>query len=138
AWRLLVNLEDQRHGLPPHFRNDLEGRVVVLVDATGYSTDRVSTPIGERVPGGAVLAQAMVNVLKSDGVERVDPKWDAIAAFMLAFLGAFLALTFATSIRTAGGFLAYLVAVGVVASVYLWVAHQTFVEDRLWLAIAGP
>ena len=138
AWRLLVNLEDARRGSPPHYRNDLEGRVVILEDATSYSTDRVSTPIGEGVPGGSVLAQAMVNLLKSDGVERVDPKWDAVAAFALAFLGAFLALTFATSLRTPGGLLAYLGAVAAVASVYLYVAYQSFVEDRLWLAVAGP
>lgn len=138
AWRLLVNLEDARHGLPPHYRNDLEGRVVILEDATSYSTDRVSTPIGDAVPGGSVLAQAMVNLLKSDGVERVDAKWDAVAAFALAFLGAFLALTFATSLRTVGGLLAYLTAVGLVAVVYLYVAYQSFVEDRLWLSVAGP
>jgi adenylate cyclase len=138
AWRLWVNLEDQRQGLPPHFRNDLEGRVVVLVDATSYTTDRVSTPIGPAVPGGAVLAQAAVNLLKSDAVERVDPRWDAVAAFVLAFLGAFLALTFATSIRTAGGILAYLLAVAGVAAAYLWMSRQIFVEDRLWLAVAGP
>jgi adenylate cyclase len=138
AWRLFVNLEDARHGLPPHYRNDLEGRVVILEDATGYSTDRVATPIGDGVPGGSALAQAMVNLLKSDGVERVDPKWDAVAAFALAFLGAFLALTFATSLRTAGGLLSYLLAVGAVAAVYLYVAYQSFVEDRLWLSVAGP
>jgi adenylate cyclase len=138
AWRLLVNLEDARHGLPPHYRNDLEGRVVILEDATLYSTDRVSTPIGAGVPGGTVLAQSLVNLLKSDGVERVDPKWDAVAAFALAFLGAFLALTFATSLRTPGGLAAYLLAVAAVASVYLYVAHQSFVEDRLWLSVAGP
>ena len=138
AWRLLVNLDDARHGLPPRYLNDLEGRVVILEDATRYSTDRVSTPIGEGVPGGSVLAQAMVNLLKSDGVERVDPKWDAVAAFALAFLGAFLALTFATSLRTAGGLFSYLGAVGAVAAVYLYVAYQSFVEDRLWLSVAGP
>jgi len=130
AWRLLVNLEDARHGLPPHYRNDLDGRVVILEDSTSYSTDRVDTPIGE-VPGGSVMAQAMVNLLKSDGVERSEPRWDAGAAFALAFLGAFLALTFASSLRSLGGLLAYLAALVAVASMYLWVAHQTFVEDRV-------
>jgi adenylate cyclase len=138
AWRLLVNVDDARQGLPPHFRNDLEGRVAIIVDATAYSTDHVVTPIGDRMSGGSVLAQAMVNLLKSDGIERVDPKWDAVAAFVLAFLGAFLALTFGTSIRTFVGMAAYLASVAAVAAAYLWVAHQAFVEDRMWLAVAGP
>ncbi|MBL8914633.1 MAG: CHASE2 domain-containing protein, partial [Archangium sp.] len=57
AWRLLVNREDDEAGRGVrHHDNDLEGRVVVLVDER--TSPRFMTPVGQ-LTRGAVWAQAI-------------------------------------------------------------------------------
>lgn len=136
AWRIVLNLFDRLQGAPPHFRNELEGRVVVLTN-TARGTSLVETPIGA-ASGAAVVGQALDNLLESRGVTRADPRIDLIVTAALAFVGAFLALTFGGGLRTAGGFLLHFASAGIAAGVFLWIARNVFLERRMWIAVAGP
>ncbi|HSP81777.1 MAG TPA: adenylate/guanylate cyclase domain-containing protein, partial [Myxococcaceae bacterium] len=138
AWNVLLNLFAVRDGVPPRAVHDLEGRVVVFTNTSRRALDFQPTPIGERTPSGAILAQATVNLLQSEGITRATPRMDLALTAGLALLGAFLALTFSRDFRSFRDALVYLGIVGAVAFAYAWFARYLFVEKQLWVALVGP
>ncbi len=138
AWRVVVNMEHRIGGLPPRYPNGLEGKTVVLTDTSTYATDFKPTPVGGTTAGGAVLGQSLVNILSSRGIERVSREVDFGATLVLAFLGAFLALTLSTGFRSAFGAIVYLLLVAAAGVSYYFAVEHLFVEQRLWVALVGP
>jgi adenylate cyclase len=138
AWRVIVNHLDAVAHRPPHYDNDLDGRAVVFSQIAGSGAVHRRTPIGRNIPQGAILAQSLANILKSQGLRRVEPRVDLAATFAMAFLGAFLALTFSGKFRSSLGALLYFSNLLVAGGVYLFVAHSVFMERGVWLAVAAP
>ncbi|HET9451982.1 MAG TPA: adenylate/guanylate cyclase domain-containing protein [Aggregicoccus sp.] len=138
AWNVLTNLFDVREGVPPRNAHDLKDRVVVLTDTSHYATDFETTPLGAQTPGGAILGQSLANLLHSEGIRRESPLRDLLLTFGLAFLGAFLALTFSHRFRSAAGAGVYFLSLVAGAGAYLAFAWYVFVHQQLWLAVAGP
>ncbi|MFZ5472005.1 MAG: CHASE2 domain-containing protein [Myxococcota bacterium] len=138
VWRVLVNLLDHnlRRGLA-HHDNDLTGRVAVLSDASTRSGTSHLTPIG-LTPSSAVLGQALVNILRSDGISRASPRLDLLLTGVFALVGAVLAVAFSTVSRARAGPVSYGLALGAAGGVYLWVARQIFLQEGRWIAVAGP
>lgn len=136
AWRLWVNHEDEqaRRGTR-HYENELKGRVAVITEAQAPA-NTVRTPVGEMMHG-ALLGEAIVNMLESGGIARVDPRIDFWLTIALAFMGALLAVAFSSAFRTSG-WLSLLLAVGGVALVHLLVARSVFVSQQRWIAVAAP
>ncbi|XXF75760.1 adenylate/guanylate cyclase domain-containing protein [Myxococcaceae bacterium GXIMD 01537] len=137
AWNVLLNLFDVANERPPRFDQDLEGRAVVLANTSSQGGDVRPSPIG-RTAGGAVLAQSLVNILKSEGLTRARPDVDLWCTLGMAFLGAFVALTFSSSFRSGVGAGFYFLSAGALAVGYLAFARHVFVEKDLWVAVAGP
>ncbi len=137
AWNVLLNVFDVRDERPPRFDQDLEGRAVLLTNTSTMTGDFKATPIG-RTAGGALLAQALVNLLKSEGITRAPARLDLWLTLGMAFLGAFVALTFSSSFRSVVGAGIYFLSMGALAAAYLWGARYVFVEQQLWVAVAGP
>lgn len=137
AWQVLVNLADRLKAVPHHYRHDLKGKVVVLANTTQDAGQLRQTPIGV-ASAGAVLGQAVSNLLGSSGITRVQARTDAALTVGLAFAGAFLALTFGRAFRSAGGVVLYLLGLGAAVAAFVWVARHYFVHEQLWLAMAGP
>lgn len=137
AWRVLVNARDRQRGLPQRFRNELEGRITVLADTSGYSRESLSTPVGQ-VPRAAVTGQVLANVLRSDAIRRAEPRLEAILVLAMAFLGALVALTFGASARTPLASAVYLGLLLGLAGAYLSLARSVFLEDRLWIPTVAP
>ncbi|WP_367616495.1 CHASE2 domain-containing protein [Corallococcus exercitus] len=138
AWNVLLNLFDTQEARPARFDHDLDGRAVILTNTSSYAPERRVTPIGPGIANGAVLGQALANILASDGITRAPPKVDMLATMGLAFIGAFLALSCSWLLRSVGGaFLFVCVAVAAGAG-YVGAAGYVFVHDKLWIAVAGP
>lgn len=138
AWNILLNLFDLREGRPPRSAHDLEQRAVVLTNTSTYATDYRATPIGEATPRGAVLAQSLENILQSEGIVRAPPRLDLYLTMGMAFLGATIAFFFSRSFRSGFGAVLYFSsALGALGAYYL-VARYLFVENQLWIAVAGP
>ncbi len=138
AWNVLLNHFDVEAERPARFDNDLEGRTVVLTRTAGEPGHLRPTPIGLQTPGGAVLGQALVNILRSDGISRATPDLDLLLTVGLAFLGAFLALSLSFLLRSVRGavlYVGFLIAVG---AGYSAAAAYVFIQQRLWVAMAGP
>ncbi|WP_426751026.1 CHASE2 domain-containing protein [Myxococcus sp. Y35] len=138
AWNVLLNVFDVADERPARFENDLEGRTVVLTRTSGESGHVRATPIGAETPGGAILGQALANILRSDGITRASPDLDLLLTVGLAFVGAFLALSLSFLLRSVRGavlYVGFLVAAG---TAYTFGAAYVFVEQRLWVAMAGP
>ncbi|WP_141589038.1 adenylate/guanylate cyclase domain-containing protein [Myxococcus sp. AB056] len=138
AWNVLLNVFDVADERPARFENDLEGRTVVLTRTAGESAHLRSTPLGPETPGGAILGQALANILRSEGITRAAPDLDLLLTVGLAFLGAFLALSLSFLLRSVRGavlYVGFLVAAG---AGYAFGAAYVFVEQRLWVAMAGP
>ncbi len=136
AWQVLVNFADKVRGVPEHYRHELKGKVAVLT-RTPPLGDRVVTPVGD-TGRGAVLGQALANVLSSDGILRSEQRVDFWLTVGLAFVGAFLALSFGGAFRSLSGVIFYLSSLAIAAAGYLLLARHLFVEQRLWVAVAGP
>lgn len=137
VWRIVVNMFDALGALPPHYRNELEGKVAVLANTSSYGEHFVQTPIGRAVRG-AVVGQALVDLLRSDGITRADPQTDVLFTLAMAFVGAFLALTFGPGFRSRLGGLMYVLLVPAAAVAYGVFAFHEFVEHHRWIAMAGP
>ncbi|WP_229908253.1 adenylate/guanylate cyclase domain-containing protein [Comamonas sp. JC664] len=138
AWNVLLNVFDVADERPPRFENDLEGRTVILTKTAGEPGRVRATPLGPETPGGAILGQALANILRSDGITRASPDLDLLLTLGLAFLGAFLALSLSFLLRSVRGavlYVGFLVAAG---AGYAFGAAYVFVEQRLWVAMAGP
>jgi adenylate cyclase len=138
AWNVLRNLFAVREGVPPRAVHDIEGRLIVFTNTSRQGMDFQHTPIGERTPSGAVLAQSLVNLLQSEGITRATPKVDLFLTLGLALIGAFVALTFNRGLRSFGDVLVYLFAMGAVGLLYAGVAWYVFVTRLLWVAMAAP
>lgn len=138
AWRVLVDLFDREAGAPVHYQQELKDKAVVLADGTVGSPFAVSSPIGPEVARGAVLGQALANVLDSEGVRRAPPRRDLEATLLMALLGGLLAVGFNGFLRSMGGLLVYGLAFLAAAGGYLFFVRGQFVEHQLWLAAAGP
>jgi adenylate cyclase len=134
AWRVLTNAADVREGRPARYRNGLEGRAALLLRAG----PGVATPVGGPVSEGAVLGQALANLLGSGGIQRARPEVDLATTMLLTFLGAFLSLASTRAVKSQGGALAYLLLAVVLGAGHVLVARHLFVERGLWVAVAGP
>lgn len=138
AWRVLVDLFDREAGAPPHYQQELKEKAVVVADGTVDSPTAVASPIGPGVARGAVLGQALANLLDSHGIHRAKPFRDLQATLLMALLGGLCAVLFNGFLRSLGGLVVYaLVFLGGVGG-YLYVARSLFVEHQVWLAAAGP
>ncbi|HZI13075.1 MAG TPA: adenylate/guanylate cyclase domain-containing protein [Myxococcus sp.] len=138
AWNVLLNHFDVAAERPARFDNDLEGRTVVLTRTSGESGHLRPTPIGAQTPGGAVLGQALVNILRSDGVTRATPNLDLLLTVGMGFLGAFLALSLSFLLRSVRGALLYVGFLAAAGAGYTAAAAWFFIQQRLWVAMAGP
>ncbi|MFP2931841.1 adenylate/guanylate cyclase domain-containing protein [Pyxidicoccus sp. 3LG] len=138
AWNLLLNVFDVADERPARFDNDLEGRSVVLTLTAGEAGHLRSTPIGPQTPGGAILGQALANILRSDGITRATPDLDLVLTVGLAFSGAFLALSLSFLLRSVRGAVLYVGMLVAAGAGYAAAAAYVFVEQRLWIAMAGP
>jgi adenylate cyclase len=137
AWNVLLNLFDVLEERPARYDQDLEGRAVILTNTSTLAADYKPSPIG-KTAGGAFLAQALVNILKSEGIVRATPEVDLWLTLGMAFLGAFVALTFSSSFRSVMGAGIYFLSAVAVGAGYLWFARHVFMERQLWVAVAGP
>ncbi|MBZ4415614.1 adenylate/guanylate cyclase domain-containing protein [Myxococcus sp. RHSTA-1-4] len=138
AWNVLLNVFDVAEKRPARFDNDLEGRTVVLTRTASDGGHVRPTPIGGETPGGAILGQALANILRSDGITRAPPDLDLMLTMGLAFLGAFLALSLSFLLRSVRGAVLYVGMLVAAGAGYAAVAHYVFMEQRLWIAMAGP
>ncbi|WP_426736591.1 CHASE2 domain-containing protein [Myxococcus faecalis] len=138
AWNVLLNVFDVADERPARFDNDLEGRTVVLTRTAGESGHMRATPIGPETPGGAILGQALANILRSEGISRARADHDLALTMGLAFLGAFLALSLSFLLRSLRGALLYVSGLALAGAGYTAAASYVFIEQRLWVAMAGP
>jgi adenylate cyclase len=138
SWRFLQNHYDTLEGVPPHARNDVQRRAVVLAETFRGAGSWPATPLGDVVSHAAVVGQALENWIDGTGITRAPVRSDVLATFALAFLGGFVALSFSGLFRSFIGALLYvLAAVAVVALFLLWV-RRLLVLDGVLLAAGGP
>ncbi len=130
-WRLAVNMSDA--GGVKHHDNELTDRVAILTDASGAA---LATPVGAVQPG-AVLAQAVNNLIAGTAVERVPPELDFYAVAAMAFAGAFVAVSLSSLFRRAGG-LSMAFVLAAIAVAYALIARQVFVSQQRWVVVAAP
>jgi adenylate cyclase len=138
AWRVVQNLSDGDASVPLHYRNDFEHRVAVLADTAPSSAVEANTPLGPGVTAAAVTGQAIASLLGGNGLQRAPVRNDVLATFAMAFLGAFLALSFSQLVRSALGALLYLGS-GVlgIAAYLVWARHALLADGRV-VAAGGP
>ncbi|MFT3708389.1 MAG: adenylate/guanylate cyclase domain-containing protein [Archangium sp.] len=135
AWRLLVNREDDEAGRGVrHHDNDLEGRVVVLIDER--TSPSFITPVGS-LTRGAIWAQAITNVAKGQGVQQVPANQDFWLTVAFAFVGAILAVAWSSLVRRPG-WLAWVATILVVAGVHALLARQMYVTQFRQVAMVAP
>jgi adenylate cyclase len=134
VWRLLLNLEDDenKRGVR-HHDNELGGRVVVLSEV---GAPEVSTAIGPLTPG-AVMGQALVNLLHSRSPTRTDPLTDFWFVVVFAFGGAFLAVSY-SGMFPRSGWVGNLIAIALVAVAHGFVARNLFLSQLRWVPMAAP
>jgi len=138
SWRFLQNLYDAAEGVPPHARNDVQGRAAVLSETFRGAGEWPATPLGPGVSHAAVVGQGLENWLDGAGIARAPVRQDVLFTFALAFLGGFLALGFSGVFRSFIGGVVYVgTAVLAVAGWLVWVRH-VFIADGKWVAAAGP
>ncbi|MEW6430442.1 MAG: CHASE2 domain-containing protein [Myxococcota bacterium] len=137
AWRLLVNRQDDEaaRGVR-HHDNELAGKVVVFSDERADAGRRMLTPVGS-MSRAAITAQAIVDLLRGQGITRVPPALDLWITITFAFVGAVLALAWSSLVRRPG-WLAWVVTIAVVSGSYALVARQLFVGQQRWVAMAAP
>ena len=138
VWRLIRNLFDAENGVLPHYQNEIGQRAVVLADTSAGELGEVQTSIGPAVSPAAVWGQSIANLLGAWGVRRVSPRQDLLATFALAFIGAFLALSFSGIVRSFGGAVLYFGSLGFAVFGYVAYARHLYVEELRWIAMAGP
>jgi adenylate cyclase len=136
VWPLIRDVLDAEGGLPAHGMGDLSGHQVWMTDLS--QVERVKTPVGAAVAPGAVNAQVLENLLVGTGVTRVDPKVDLVLTFVLAFVGAFLALSLSGWFNSLLGAFAYFAGLAAAMGGYLAVARHVFLTRQEWVAVAGP
>ncbi|MBL9037958.1 MAG: CHASE2 domain-containing protein [Archangium sp.] len=136
AFRLLQNRDDDdvARGIR-HHDNELEGKLVVFADGRSGPA-ALLTPVGE-IGRPALLAQAMVNLLRGEGITRAPPQHDAWLTVAFAFVGALLAVAWSSLVRRPG-WLAWVATLVVVGILHALVARQIFVQQLRWVAVASP
>jgi adenylate cyclase len=138
AWRLVQNLTDGDAAVPLHYRNDFEHRVALLADTAPGLATLANTPLGPGVTAAAVTGQSIASLLAGTGLVRAPVRIDVLATFAMAFLGAFLALSFSQLVRSAVGALLYLGSGVLGLAAYLvWARHALLAEGRV-VAAGGP
>ncbi len=138
AWRVVQNLSDGDAAVPLHYRNDFEHRVALLADTAPASAAMANTPLGPGVTAAAVTGQSIASLLAGTGLVRAPVRLDVLATFAMAFLGAFLALSFSQLVRSALGALLYLGSAVLGMAAYLvWARHALLAEGVL-VACGGP
>ncbi len=138
AWRLVQNLSDAEAGVPLHYRNDFEKRVALLADTAQSTANLAPTPLGPGVTAAAVSGQSIANLLSGTGLSRAPVRLDVLATFAMAFLGAFLALSFSQLVRSALGALLYVSSGALGLGAYLvWARHALLAEGQV-VAAGGP
>ena len=138
AWNVLLNLLAVREGQPPRAAHDIEDRLIVFTNTSRQALDFQHTPIGEHTPSGAVIAQSLVNLLQSEGITRATPREDLGLTLGLAFIGAFVALSFSRGLGSAGDVWLNLFIMSAVGALYAGAAWYVFIHQRLWVALAAP
>jgi adenylate cyclase len=138
GWRVLQRTRERYERRPVQKIHELDGKIVIFTNTSRYGQDRRATPISEVTPGGAVLGQALVNMMRSQGIVRVPPARDAAAALILAVVGALIALSSSGALQSFGRATLYLLSVAGVVGAYLWFSRWLFIEQGEWLAVAGP
>ena len=138
AWRLLQNLSDAEAGVPLHYRNDFEKRVALLADTAPATAAVAATPLGPGVTAAALTGQAIANLLSGSGLSRAPVRLDVLATFAMAFLGAFLALSFSQLVRSALGALLYVSSAALGVGAYLVWARHALLADGQVVAAGGP
>ncbi|MEN9797157.1 MAG: hypothetical protein RL653_853, partial [Pseudomonadota bacterium] len=136
AWRVVENARDRAQGMPAHYDNGLEGKVVLLTRPG--ATERASTPVGAFVAPVALHAQALANLLSGDGTSRLPAREELSWLYALAFFGAFVGLTFSGLARSGLGAVVYLGIVAAGLAGWLLFTRSLFVNEHLWLRAAGP
>lgn len=135
AWRLLVNREDDEAGRGVrHHDNDLDGRVVVLVDER--SSPLFETPVGP-LTRGAIWAQAIANVARGQGIKRVEPQTDFWLTVAFAFAGAILAVAWSSVVRRPG-WLAWVATIAAVIAVHALLSRQLYVTQQRQVVMLAP
>jgi len=134
VWRLLLNLDDDdnKRGVR-HHDNELSGRVVVLSEAGGQ---RVSTAIG-RLPRGAVMAQALVNLLHGRSVTRTPAQLDFWITIAFAFGGALFAVAYA-SLFPRSGWVGYLAVIALIAVGVGYGSRAILISQLRWVPVVAP
>ncbi len=138
VWRIVQDVSARLEGLPVRHPDTFKDRLVVLTNTSSYGRDFKPTPIGEATPGGAVLGQSLVNILRSQGIERVHPKWDLLAVGAMALLGSVLALSLSGALRSGRGAVIYFAGLVVALGAWVWAARWIMVEHGQWVAMAAP
>ncbi|EPX63410.1 Adenylate cyclase [Cystobacter fuscus DSM 2262] len=138
AWNVLLNFFAVREGVPPRAAHDIDGRLIVFSNTSRRAMNFLHTPIGERTPTGAVLAQSLVNLLQSESLSRATRRWDLGLTLGMALLGAFVALTVNRGLRSSGDAFLYLFVMAAVGVGYAVGAWYVFVHRLLWVAMVGP
>jgi adenylate cyclase len=137
AWRLLVNREDDDLGRGlRHHDNGLTGKVVVLTDLRQGGGAGIITPVGP-LGRGAILAQAISNLLAGDGIGRAAPEADLWLTATFALVGGVLAVAWSSLVRRPG-WLAWVATLGGVSGLHLLIARQIFVTQERWVAVVAP
>lgn len=139
AWRVVTNWQNRSVDIPPRHDNAMKGRIAVFTQegASQEGETRLRTPVGS-AHRASIFGQALVDILESRGIRRSRASTDGLLTFGMAFLGAFLALSFSATLRRKGGLAIYAASVGVTALGYVGFAFQAFIERGLWLAVFGP
>ncbi len=137
AWRVLLNLEDDREGRGlRHHDNELTGRVVVFSDEREEGVQWVRTPVG-RQPRPALYAQVATALPLGEALVRAPPETDTWWTVAYAGLGAMLALAWSMVVRRPG-WLAWAATLAAVYALHAAAARQIFVDQHRWVAMVIP
>lgn len=138
VWNVLVNLFAARDRLPPRAMYDVAGSTVVFTNVSSYALDFKPTPIGAKTPGGSILAQSLLNLLRSEGITRATVRLDLLLTLGLAFVGAFLSLSLSSLFRSGLGAFTYFLSLAVAGAGWVSGAWYLFLQQQLWVALVGP
>ncbi len=135
AWRLLVNHDDDDAGRGVrHYDNDLAGRVVILTDARRDTT--WATPVGQ-LSRASILAQAVSDLLKGQGVSRALPEVDFWFTMAFALVGGVVAVAWSSLVRRPG-WLAWVATIGIAVALHALIARQIFVTQQRQVVVVAP
>lgn len=138
AWMLVDQVSRRASGSMPRPLPQLKDKIVIFTNTTQAGNDLKPSAIGEATPGGAILGQALVNIMRSEGITRASARDDALAAGAMALVGALLALVLSGALRSGLGAVVYFASLVAVGAAYVWFTHDLFVTQQLWLALAAP